>query len=106
MILQRPDGQAVFWAATPEFMEKLQTHPAILLEKSQRELIDDAIPTPGFGCKPYHVEEFPVGAAVCREDGFNCLSFKSKPGAKFTSPEVARRIAEKWNAEAEGGVDG
>lgn len=57
-------------------------------------------PTPGFGLPPYHVESFPGGwACVCNRDGFNCLSFPDKPGAKFTTLEEAARICAEWNAE-------
>ena len=46
---------------------------------------------------PYHVETFPIGSCVCDEQGFNCLSFDDKPGAKFTTLEVATEICERWN---------
>lgn len=59
--------------------------------------ITDAIPTPGFEIPPYHVESYPIGSAVFNAQGFNCLSFKSRPGAKFTSKEIADEIAAKWN---------
>lgn len=64
-----------------------------------QEIIQDAMPTPLFGSPPYHVEHFHIGSCVCRADGFNCLSFKSKPGAKFTAPDVAQAICDDWNRE-------
>lgn len=64
-------------------------------------MIDDAQVThESFAISPYHVERFPIGAAVMNRNGFNCLSFRSKPGAKFCSPEAAQAIADKWNKEA------
>lgn len=61
--------------------------------------------TSGFEAQPYHVESFPGYLpeglhCVCNVNGFNCLSFPDKPGAKFTtSPEFAAEIANRWNAE-------
>ena len=60
----------------------------------------DAVPTAGFSNPPYHVEHLPIGSCVCREDGFNCLSFKSKPGAKFTDAATAHAICDLWNGAA------
>ena len=57
-----------------------------------------AAPTPGFEMPPYHVETFPIGSCICNVQGFNCLSFTEKPGAKFTALEHATAICEKWNA--------
>lgn len=45
----------------------------------------------------YHVETFPIGACVCDETGMNVLSFIKYPGAKFTTPEDAQYICDKWN---------
>ncbi len=53
--------------------------------------------THGFARPPYRVETVPLGAYVANKDGFNCLSFLSAPGAKFTSPEEATAICERWN---------
>jgi hypothetical protein len=58
-------------------------------------------PTPGFELPPYRVEK--IGNhdqdwhAVCNANGFNCLSFPDKPGAKFTTRENAERICAEWN---------
>lgn len=59
--------------------------------------LSDSVPTPGFERPPYHVETFPIGSCVCNRDGFNCLSFKSKPGVKFTDLADAEEIARDWN---------
>ncbi len=56
-----------------------------------------AITTPGFARPPYRVETVPLGAYVANKEGFNCLSFLSAPGAKFTSPEEATAICERLN---------
>lgn len=56
--------------------------------------------TKGFAAPPYHVEHFPIGSCVCNAGGFNCLSFPDRPGAKFTTPENAERIAAEWNKGA------
>lgn len=56
-----------------------------------------AITTPGFARPPYRVETVSLGAYVANKDGFNCLSFPDAPGAKFTSPEEATAICERWN---------
>ena len=55
--------------------------------------------TKGYANPPYHVEHFPIGSCVCNSTGFNCLSFTDKPGAKFTSAELAESICEEWNKE-------
>lgn len=59
----------------------------------------NVIPTPGFERPPYHVEHFPIGACVCNRDGFNCLHFLDKPGAKFTRADMAEQICAEWNRE-------
>ena len=59
--------------------------------------MSDALITGGFDKPPYHVESFPIGSCVCNVDGFNVLSFHSKPGAKFTTPEAAQAICNEWN---------
>ena len=64
-----------------------------------------AVPTPGFDLPPYHVESFPGLSesgwhCVCNRNGFNCLSFTEKPGAKFTTLDEATRICEEWNSES------
>lgn len=61
--------------------------------------IETAIQTPGFALPPYRVESFPIGSTVCNAQGFNCLQFTDKPGAKFTTLEEANAICEKWNRE-------
>ena len=66
---------------------------------SRDEIVNDAKPLPGFSSAPYHVEVFPIGATICRTDGLNCLTFTSKPGATFTTPDVAQAICDKWNKE-------
>ena len=64
--------------------------------------IEDAQPTKHFALPPYKAEPLnekqPDGLhCVMNGNGFNCLSFESMPGAKFTSKEAAYAIAEKWN---------
>jgi hypothetical protein len=62
-----------------------------------------ATKTPGFDRPPYRVEVSPGGwACVLNRDGFNCLQFPGKPGAKFTTEEDARRICSDWNADGAG----
>ena len=56
-----------------------------------------AITTPGYTRPPFRVETVSLGAYVANKDGFNCLSFLSAPGAKFTSREEATAICERWN---------
>lgn len=41
---------------------------------------------------PFHIEDYPIGSCICDESGYNVLSFKSKPGAKFTSREHCEQI--------------
>lgn len=60
--------------------------------------IDTANPSEHFAFPPYHVEDYPIGSCVCNKNGFNCLSFTDKPGAKFTNHDEAMAICEKWNA--------
>lgn len=55
-----------------------------------------------FDLPPYHVESFPCGSCVCNKNGFNCLSFPDKPGAKFTTLELAIEIAKQFNEEDRG----
>lgn len=57
----------------------------------------DARVTPGFERPPYRVEEFPIGCCVCNADGFNCLQFASRQGAKFGPREAVERICAAWN---------
>jgi hypothetical protein len=62
--------------------------------------IDDAIPAEYFANPPYRAEllsEKSGWAGVMNKAGFNCLRFKSKPGAVITNLETAEAIAEKWN---------
>lgn len=62
------------------------------------DLVADSQPDKHFIAPPYHVESFPIGSCVCNAHGYNLLQFKSYPGAKFTTKEVAEAICEKWNA--------
>jgi len=64
--------------------------------------IKDLRPTKGFEAPPYHVEAFPGHGvnwyAVINKNGFNCLNFPRKPGAKFTLElETANQICKMWN---------
>jgi hypothetical protein len=53
-----------------------------------------------FAKPPYRAELVnPSWACVLNSDGINCLSFEDKPGAKFTTLENAKKIAEEWNAK-------
>ena len=55
-------------------------------------------PTKGFDIPPYHVESFYSGwSCVCNANGVNCLSVDGRPGVKFTSIDLATKIAESWN---------
>lgn len=57
-----------------------------------------AVPTKHYSYPPYHVETLPIGSCVCREDGFNCLSFEEPhSGAKFTTLARAQEICAEWN---------
>lgn len=61
-------------------------------------MVDDALPSEHFAFGPYRAEHFAYdNSGVMNKNGFNCLSFKSKPGAVFTTIEIAEKIAEKWN---------
>lgn len=63
------------------------------------ETVTDAVASPGFNLPPYHVEGFKSGQhCVINANGFNCLTFRSKPGAVFTSRENAVEIVMRWNA--------
>lgn len=66
--------------------------------------IDTAVPSKWFAIPPYHVESFPGYSSegwhcVCNKNGFNCLSFTDKPGAKFTTLEDATEICDIWNKQ-------
>ena len=68
--------------------------------------VDSAIPTEHFAFPPYRLEpanpKEPDGLqCVMNANGFNCLSFKDKPGAKFAPKHVAQVIVERWNGVAE-----
>jgi hypothetical protein len=60
-----------------------------------------ALPTKYFGKPPYHVEQFALGACICRSDGVNCLSFvddnNKVTGQKFTTLDKANRLCAEWN---------
>jgi len=62
-----------------------------------------AEPNPYFAKPPY--KPFAMNAAypdgshgVYNAHGFNCLRFRDKPGAVFTTKENAIALAERWNA--------
>lgn len=59
--------------------------------------LTDAVPTPHFAFPPYRAVTYERVHAVENANGFNCLSFKSSPGAKFTSRGHAEAIADEWN---------
>lgn len=62
------------------------------------EIVTDAVVNPYFDIPPYHVEGFPCGwHCVINANSFNCLTFRSKPGAVFTSRENTVEIARRWN---------
>lgn len=65
-------------------------------------VMSEEFPTQNFARPPYHVEHFPIGSAVCNRDGFNCLGFADKPGAKFTSASEVQTICDAWNEAASG----
>ena len=53
-----------------------------------------------FALPPYTAE--PSGGQndwwyVANAQGFNCLTFPDKPGAKFTDKATAQHIAQDWN---------
>jgi hypothetical protein len=57
-----------------------------------------ATPSPHFAIPPYKAVQYsPQWAGVENAQGFNCLSFTDKPGAKFTTMENAEAIAKEWN---------
>lgn len=59
-------------------------------------------PTPGFDIKPYHVEVFPIGAAVCNAHGFNVTSFaydRSTRPRGYYSPFAGHKFISKYYAE-------
>jgi len=63
-------------------------------------VVDDAIPAEHFAHPPYMAELFSEKygwAGVMNRNGFNCLRFKSKPGAVITNLATAEAIAGKWN---------
>lgn len=68
---------------------------------TKKQLLLDAYADIYFGKPPYHVEIYPVGSSVNNQQGFNCLRFKSKPGAVFTSLEIANLICAMWNKNLE-----
>ena len=60
----------------------------------------DARPTKYFAHPPYRAED--LGGTmgwwgVMNRNGFNCLTFASKPGAVVTDEATAKQIAEAWN---------
>jgi hypothetical protein len=66
--------------------------------------IDSARPTKHFALPPYQLEpmhpDYPEGLqCVMNANGFNCLSFEDKPGAKFAPKHIAQAIMDKWNKE-------
>lgn len=63
-------------------------------------MITNATPTKHFALPPY--KAVPSGGKnawwyVENSQGFNCLSFPDKPGAKFTDQITASAIAADWN---------
>ena len=70
-----------------------------LIERRESQA-HDAIPAQHFACHPYRAELFSKESGwsgVMNATGFNCLTFKSKPGAVITDFETAQMIAELWN---------
>ena len=68
-------------------------------EQRQRQALD-AAPANDFARPPYRAELFSKDSGwsgVMNATGFNCLTFKSKPGAVITDFETAQMIAEHWN---------
>lgn len=58
------------------------------------------VPAKYFDVPPYRAELFNASnlvSGVMNKNGFNCLTFPSKPGAVLTSYNNALRIAELWN---------
>lgn len=72
-----------------------------MTDLDRARMLDDARITPGFAVPPYSVETYPIGACIVNSQGMNVLRFKSKPGAKFTSPEAAELICAQWNDAAD-----
>ena len=62
--------------------------------------IEDAVPAEHFARPPYHVEVMGKDgwAGVMNRDGFNCLTFKSRPGQTLTDEQTACAICERWNS--------
>jgi len=59
----------------------------------------NAEPTKHFAIPPYKAADYGYWAGVENAQGFNCLSFPDKPGAKFTTMEHAEAIAKEWNKQ-------
>jgi hypothetical protein len=59
----------------------------------------NAEPTKHFAIPPYKAADYGQWAGVENAQGFNCLSFPDKPGAKFTTLEHAEAIAKEWNKQ-------
>lgn len=61
--------------------------------------MNNAVPTKHFDLPPYRAEAMGGDRwGVVNRDGFNCLSFPDKPGAKFSTIERAHEIAAEWNS--------
>jgi hypothetical protein len=65
-----------------------------------KTITEDAVPSLYFQLKPYRVSSTKFENLCCVENarGFNCLSFLSQPGAKFTDEYTAQLIADYWNS--------
>jgi hypothetical protein len=59
----------------------------------------NAEPTKHFAIPPYKAADYGQWAGVENAQGFNCLTFPDKPGAKFTTMEHAEAIAKEWNKQ-------
>ena len=64
----------------------------------------DAVPAQHFAIPPYKPfparDDMPEGwHGVANATGLNVLTFKSAPGAVFTSKAGAHEIADRWNKE-------
>ena len=46
---------------------------------------------------PFHVERFPIGAAICNANGLNCIAYDH--GAVFAEPAFAERLAAHLNSK-------
>lgn len=68
-----------------------------------KKLLEDAVPSKFFNLPPFYVETFTAGSCVFNKNSVNCLTFKSKPGAIFTSLDEANAIANHWNKEVHHG---